>query len=204
MNLIVVQRHNILQVNAKEAAEDPNQHVLTKEDVLHDYHDVFNGLGKMDGKLHLEVDSSAQPVIMPPRRVPIAVKRKLKDELKRLKDMGVIAKQEAPTLWVSSLVVTEKSNGQWRVCIDPQHLNKAIKHYPLPVIEEVLPELADARMFSKLDLKDGFLQIELDEESSKLTTFQTPGVDTACYGFRLELLLPQRISSRSLIRTSKG
>ena len=47
-------------------------------------------------------------------------------------------------------------------------------HYILPVIEEVLPELADARMFSKLDLKDGFLQIELDEESSKLTTFQTP------------------------------
>jgi hypothetical protein len=176
MNLIVVQRHNILQVNAKETAEDPNQHVLTKEDVLHDYHDVFNGLGKMDGKLHLEVDSSAQPVIMPPRRVPIAVKGKLKDELKRLEDMGVIAKQEAPTLWVSSLVVTEKSNGQLRVCIDPQHLNKAIKraHYPLPVIEEVLPELADARMFSKLDLKDGFLQIELDEESSKLTTFQTP------------------------------
>ncbi len=176
MSLIVVQRHNIFQVNAKEAAEDPNQHVLMKEDVLHDYHDVFNGLGKMDGKLHLEVYSSAQPVIMPPRRVPIAVKGKLKDELKRLEGMGVIAKQEAPTLWVSSLVVTEKSNGQLRVCIDPQHLNKAIKraHYPLPVIEEVLPELADARMFSKLDLKDGFLQIELDEESSKLTTFQTP------------------------------
>ena len=77
---------------------------------------------------------------------------------------------------MSSLVVTEKPNGKLRVCIDPQHLNKALKrsHYPLPVIEDILPELTNVKVFSKADLKDGFLQIQLDEESSKLTTFQTP------------------------------
>ena len=42
------------------------------------------------------------------------------------------------------------------------------------MIEDVLPDLSDAKVFSKADLKDGFLQIELDEESSKLTTFQSP------------------------------
>ena len=74
------------------------------------------------------------------------------------------------------MVVTEKLNGKLRVCIDPKHLNKALKrsHYPLPVIEDILPELTDVKVFSKADLKDGFLQIQLDEESSKLTTFQTP------------------------------
>ena len=63
-----------------------------------------------------------------------------------------------------------------RVCIDPQHLNKALKrsHYWLPAFEDILPELADVKVFSKADLKDGFLQIQLDQESSKLTTFQTP------------------------------
>ena len=77
---------------------------------------------------------------------------------------------------MSSVVVTEKPNGKLRVCIDPQHLNKALKrsHYPLPVIEDILPELTNVKVFSKADLKDGFLQIQLDEESSKLTTFQTP------------------------------
>ena len=62
------------------------------------------------------------------------------------------------------------------MCIDPQHLNKALKrsHYPLPVIEDILPELADIKVFSKAYLKDGFLQIQLDQESSKLATFQTP------------------------------
>ena len=64
------------------------------------------------------------------------------------------------------------------MCIDPQHLNKALKrsHYPLPVIEDILPELADVKVFSKAYLKDGFLQIQLDQESSKLATFQTPWV----------------------------
>ena len=88
----------------------------------------------------------------------------------------MIKREEEPTDWVSSLVVTEKPNGKLRVCIDLQCLNTALKrsHYPLPVIEDILPELADVKVFSKADLKDGFLQIQLDEDSSKLTTFQTP------------------------------
>ena len=71
-----------------------------------------------------------------------------------------IIKEEEPTDWVSGLVVTEKPNGKLRVCIDPQHLHKALKrsHYPLPVIEDILPELTNVKVFSKADLKDGFLQ----------------------------------------------
>ena len=44
----------------------------------------------------------------------------------------------------------------------------------MPVIDDILPELGKAQVFSKADLKDGFLQIELDDESSRLTKFQTP------------------------------
>ena len=74
------------------------------------------------------------------------------------------------------MVATQKPSGKVRVCIYPQRLNQALKrrHYPLPVIEDILPELSKAKVFTKADLKDGFLQIQLDEESSKLTTFQTP------------------------------
>ena len=113
---------------------------------------------------------------MPPRRVPIALKAKLKAELERLEDLGVIQKVTGPTDWVSNLASAEKPNGKLRVCIDPQHLNKALKrsHYPLPLIDDVLPELEDVNAFSKIDLKEGYLQIELDDESSMLTTFQTP------------------------------
>ena len=148
---------------------------LDMKKITASYHDVFTGLGCMEGTLHLEVDKSVQPSIMPPRRVPLTLKERLKEELTHLERLNVIKREEEPTDWVSSLVVTEKPNGKLRVCIDPQHLNTALKrsHYPLPVIEDILPELADVKVFSKADLKDGFLQVQLDEDSSKLTTFQT-------------------------------
>ena len=56
------------------------------------------------------------------------------------------------------------------------HLNKALKrgHYPLPQLDDVLPCMSQAKVFTKADCKEGFLQIELDDESSLLMTFQTP------------------------------
>ena len=101
---------------------------------------------------------------MPPRRVPVAVKGKLREELDRLESLGVLEKEDKPTQWVSSMVATQKPSGKVRVCIDPQRLNQALKrrHYPLPIIEDILPELSKARVFTKADLKDGFLQIQLD------------------------------------------
>ena len=87
------------------------------EEVIASYSDVFKGLGCMEGALHLEVDKTVAPAIMPPRRVPLTLKNKLKDALTRLEKASVIIKEEEPTDWVSSLVVTEKPNGKLRVCI---------------------------------------------------------------------------------------
>ena len=62
------------------------------------------------------------------------------------------------------------------MCLDPKDLNRAIKreHYRIPTIQEVSSELAGKKVFSTLDLKDGYWQLELDEESSKLCTFAIP------------------------------
>lgn len=178
MRLLVVQQHNICQVNEDQGTPVQQTDVLTKDKILNEYADVFDGLSRMEGQLHLRVDETVSPTVMPPRRLPIAVKGKVKEELARLENAGVLNKVEEPTDWVSSVVVTAKSNGRVRICIDPtcKQLNQALRrsHYPLPVIEDVLPDLAKARVFSKADVKGGFLQIELDEKSSLLTTFQTP------------------------------
>ena len=50
-------------------------------DIENRFGDVFEGLGHMPGKLHLDVDEPQTPVVMPPRRVPIALKAKLKAKL---------------------------------------------------------------------------------------------------------------------------
>ena len=69
-----------------------------------------------------------------------------------------------------------KPNGKLRVCLDPKPLNKALKrnHYPLPTVDDLLPELSRAQVFSVVDIKNGFWHVPLDDESSKLTTFATP------------------------------
>lgn len=93
-----------------------------------------------------------------------------------------IEKVFEPTDLVSSLVSVQniEHSGKLRVCIDAHTLNKALKreHYPLSVIEDVLPQLSNVKVcLPEADLKEGFLQCKLDEESSILTIFRT-GTDT--------------------------
>ena len=116
------------------------------------------------------------PVALPVRKVPLAVKEPLKNEIDHLVKKGVLEPVQTPTDWVSSMVVVKKSNGKIRLCIDPKPLNRALKrnYYPLPVIDDLLPELTNAKAFSVVDAKNGFWHVELDEESSYLTTFGTP------------------------------
>ena len=111
------------------------------EDYISQYTDVFTGEGKLEGLLHLEIDKNVQPVQLPTRKVLIALREPLKQELDRLSNIGVIRKVDTPTNWISALVVTAKKNGKVRLCIDPKPLNEALprNHYPLPTIDDVLP-----------------------------------------------------------------
>ena len=73
--------------------------------------------------------------------------------LKKLQKDGNIEKVDFPTDWISATVVAKKSNRDIRLCLDSKPLNKVLKRckYPLPVIEEVLPELGNAKVFIKVD-----------------------------------------------------
>ena len=102
MELISVQQENILQV--KEGYQE-----LNMDRIVATYPDVFQRLGCMEGALHLEGDESASPSIIPPRRVPLTLKESLIETLARLERINVIKREEEPTDWVSSLVVTEKT-----------------------------------------------------------------------------------------------
>ena len=59
---------------------------------------------------------------------------------------------------------------------EPAALNRALKRvvYPLPVIDDVLPELCNAKVFTKVDQQSGYWHCTLDEDSSNITTFVTP------------------------------
>ena len=149
---------------------------LTEAQVLAEYADLFDGVGQLDGEVHLDVDPTVPPVQMPLRRLPIGVRDKVAAELQRMEADGIIAPVTEPSSWVSALLVVAKPDGRIRICIDPKPLNKALRraHYPMPTIDDVLPQLSGAKIFSTVDAKDGFWHLKLDDESSHLTTFETP------------------------------
>ncbi|PIK40082.1 hypothetical protein BSL78_23064 [Apostichopus japonicus] len=141
------------------------------------YKDVFTGLGCLHGKVSLKVKPGSTPVVHPPRKVPIALQKDVKDELKRMEEIGVIERVTEPTEWVSSMVtVIKPDRKRVRICLDPKDLNEALEraHYPMKTIEEIVTKLPQAKVFSTLDANCGYWQLELDTDSSKLCTFNTP------------------------------
>ena len=156
------------------------QHIGTigSKNILDDFPEVFEGLGCLPGKYHISINPSVQPVVHPPRRIPHSKRDSLKKELDRMENVGIIEKVplNEPADWVSSLVCVDKPDGSIRVCLDPRDLNCAImrEHYPLPLVEDITSSCAGAMLFSTLDAEKAFYQIQLDEESSKLLTFNTP------------------------------
>ena len=167
-----------IALNLLTLSSDIHEISTTKHPELAAYSDIFsNELGKLPVTYKITVDPQVNPVIRSARRVPIAMKDRIKQELSSMVEKGVISKIEEPTEWVSNMVVAKKKNkDEIRLCIDPKDLNKAIKrpHHHLKTIEEVIAELPKAKFFSVLDAKNSFWQINLDENSSKLTTFATP------------------------------
>ena len=113
------------------------------------------------GEATLRIDESVPPKVLPCRKVPIAIQDAVKEELDRLVNKGVLVPVTEPTEWVSQMAVVHKPNGKLRICIDPQPLNAALKreHYRLPVLDDVLPELKDAKIFSKLDVKEAYWHV---------------------------------------------
>lgn len=116
-----------------------SQETLSRKVELDDYPGLFKGLGCLPGNYHIDLNEGAIPVVQPPRKVPIAQREKVIEELKRMEKLGVIVGQEEPTDWVNSLVVVQKPNGAVRLCMDPRYLNAAIKrsHYRMKSVDEV-------------------------------------------------------------------
>lgn len=164
-DLLTVREENICSVTA-----------MSNDKIKEKYADLFEGYGLLEGKVRLEVDNSVTPVRLPLRKLPIPIKDKVEKEIQTLKENNIIREIIGPTPWISALLVVNKPNGDVRICIDPKPLNKALKrdHYPMPTIDDVLPNLSQAKIFSTIDAKSGFWHCELDDESSKLTTFETP------------------------------
>ena len=165
MKLITINENNLERIYALET--DTNK-----------YREVFDNSepGNLPGIVKLHVKENSSPVQMMTRKIPVAQKPQVRSEIEDMVKKGILVPVDEPTEWCSALSVQKKSNGRVRLCIDPRPLNEVLKRelYELPVLDDVLPELAEAKVFSKLDLTAGYLHCILDDKSSLLTTMITP------------------------------
>ena len=115
----------------------PKGDETAKAHILNEYADVFDGIGCFEGEYHITLDSTVPPVVHYPRRIPVALREPVKEELDYLIQQGIIAKVDRPTYWVNSCVCVTKPNGKLRLCLDPKDLNKAIKrpHHYTPTLD---------------------------------------------------------------------
>ena len=120
---------------------------------------LFEGLGKLQGCYRIKLRDGAAPhALSTPRRVAIPLLRSVELELKRMEDMGVIVKIQEPTDWCTGMVVVPKPNGKVRICVDVTNLNQSVQRerHPLPAIDQILAQLAGAKVFSTLNANSGF------------------------------------------------
>ena len=138
---------------------------------------LFEGLGCLDERqVKLHIDDQVQPVAQGNRRVPFHVRQQVEEQLKKDQELGVIERATGPTPWISPIVVVpKKDSGKIRVCVDMRAANTAIKRerHATPTLDELKTMLTGATVFSKLDLNQGYNQLELDESSRYITTFST-------------------------------
>jgi transposase InsO family protein len=86
---------------------------------------------------------------------------------------GFIEPSQAP--FAAPVLFVKKPNGSLRFCIDFRVLNSLTRkdRYPLPLIDETLARIANARIFTKLDIRQAFHRIRMDPASEEYTTFRT-------------------------------
>lgn len=117
-----------------------------------------------------------KPFKEPYRRVPPALFNEVKEHLKEMLEIGAIRESKSP--WSSNVVIVRKKDGTIRFCIDFRKLNqRTVKDaYAIPRVEDTLHLLSGAKYFSKLDLKSGYWQVELEEEDKAKTAFSVGGL----------------------------
>ncbi|KAK2718493.1 hypothetical protein QYM36_005727 [Artemia franciscana] len=147
----------------------------TTDEILAEYKNVFKAIGKMPGKCKIHLKPGVIPSVQPPRKVPLVIQDRLKNELERQVSLGIIEKATEPTEWVNSMVVVQKPNDDIWIGLDPVVFNKWIQrpHYPIPTFDDIANKCHGAQNMFKLDARNGYWSMVLDDASLELTTFNT-------------------------------
>ena len=121
------------------------------ECIIDEYKDIFKGTGKLKNyQWSLFVDPTVNPIQQKIRRKPYHLREKIRRKLQELEKENIIESVDTHQSWISNIVVTPKSNGNIRVCLDAREINKALKQekFPIPTLDSLIDNMSGAKHFS--------------------------------------------------------
>ena len=177
---LVKKRAQLFAVNVEEksvTSDDPLPPSCQK--ILDDYQDVFpadlpKGLPpERPGDIKINLQTGHKPVFRAPYRLSYQEETEVRARVQELLEAGFIQPSTSP--WAAPVLFAKKSDGTLRFCIDYRALNKQTigNAYPIPLIDTLLDQLGEAKVFSKIDLRSGYYQVRVAQEDVHKTAFNT-------------------------------
>ena len=122
----------------------------------------------------IRVHSSVAPIYIAPYRKSHFERNILKEHINEMLDAGII--EPSSSAWSAPVLMIPKSDGSQRFCVDYRRLNAVTitETWPMPRSSDIFDNLSGSNYFSTLDLKSGYWQVIIDEESREKTGFSTP------------------------------
>ncbi|CAF3331006.1 unnamed protein product [Rotaria socialis] len=151
-----------------------SQQVFQLRNLLLKYSTCFNDkTGRTSLTRHYIDTGNSKPIKLRPYRVSPARQSIISNQIQQMLHDGIIEPANGP--YAAPVTLQPKKDGSLRFCVDFRQLNSATVRdvYPIPRIDDTLDQLQNAKYFTSMDLKSGFWQIELDDESRPKTAFTT-------------------------------
>ncbi|OWZ06653.1 hypothetical protein PHMEG_00021062, partial [Phytophthora megakarya] len=163
-----------LDVDFEGSKLSPDQQRLLRA-LLEQFRDMFVETSMTPGRTNLlefSIDTGAsQPIKQRPYRVSKVEGDVMEAELQQYLDLGHIRPSTSP--WASPVLMIRKPDGGIRFCIDYRRLNAvAVKDcYPMPLIDDILDVLGNAKLFSTMDIASGYWNVPMEKDSIEKTAF---------------------------------
>ncbi|ETM47977.1 hypothetical protein L914_07435, partial [Phytophthora nicotianae] len=157
-------------------------------EMLKDMRDLFVETSKKPEStelLRFSIDTGTHaPIKQPPYQVSKTEGDVMESEIQEYLDLGPIRPSTSP--WVSPVPMIRKPDGGIRFCIDYRKLNSVTvkDSYPMPLIDDILDVLGNAKLFSTMDIASGYWNVPMDPGSVEKTAF------TSKFGIYEWLIMP--------------
>ena len=115
----------------------------------------------------MKIVTDSPPIRTKPYRLPLLKRKIVENEIEKMLKQGVIRPSQSP--WSSPITLVPKKCGEWRLCIDYRKLNAVTvkDSYPIPNIQDLLDSLQGSKIFSTLDLRSGYWQVDMHPDDIK-------------------------------------